>query len=579
MKMQPPRSIPPPLRNLALFSAILLIAAAAVGWWLGGGKPGTPTASAETPSPPPVPTPPPPALVTARSKLPAAVRSWLNEIERETSPLARATAAARLAAQLTPDEWPVLLSHVGQFSPGAVRAVLEAAVVWRWAEADPAAAADWGLQHHSALAAAATAVWVRQDAATAQAWFEGLTPQQRRAGYLQVEFYAALAGLDPEACVAVMLAHQHDPGFNLGGAEQAIAKADPDQALALAAEFTDKGRRESLRRAVAVELGRRDPFAAVAWAEQQPDAHTMLPAVFQQSSRKPLAEMIPAFASLSPEQQKHVGEKSWVWWERGDPFATLQALQHPPDGLTPESFSYLLVRTVQVLMQHYDPADGVRHLATDWSGHADTWVGLAVSEWSSRNPDAARAWMEQLPAGAIQDKARRAYEKIMESKTQEVTMSDPVERLAKSLARMQTPLYGAGLLNPLDETGRHRLWQQISTLPEDQRTRAQANFITLQAGNDPAKAAAWLAGQPEAPQSAALASRLAAHWALDDAPAAARWVVSLPEGSPKTWALWNLARQWLRVDPAAARRWAAHQPAAARAIAESAFIDQRPTKP
>src|SRR5690606_23495486 len=97
------------------------------------------------------------------------------------------------------------------------------------------------------------------------------------------------------------------------------------------------------------------------------------------------------------------------------------------------------------------------------------------------------------------------------------------------------------------------VWEQTLTLPADQQANAQANLITLQAAHAPAEADAWLGEQPDSPQTAELASRLAANWALDDAPAAARWAASLPEGKTITWALWNLARQWHRVDPAAAR--------------------------
>ncbi len=116
----------------------------------------------------------------------------------------------------------------------------------------------------------------------------------------------------------------------------------------------------------------------------------------------------------------------------------------------------------------------------------------------------------------------------------------------------------------------------MTTLPEAQRGQAQENFMTWLAANHPAEAASWLGGQTASPSNPQLASRLAANWALDDAPAAAAWAGSLPAGEAKNWALWNLARQWQRVSPGEAQRWAEAQPRAEQAIMESAFAGHRP---
>jgi hypothetical protein len=559
-----------------------VLAAAALGWWLGTLHPHPTVASVKASLSPPAP----PALTTSRSQLPPAVLSWLEEIEGNKDPSVRASTAARLAARLTPEEWPLLLAHLEQFSPSLTRTVLEAVVVRRWTEADPAAAAAWGLKHHGPLAAAAAAAWVGKDPDAARIWVASLTPHQRREYYLQGEFYAALFKRDPDACFALMLAHERDSEFSIGWAEPTIVRAAPEKALAFAAQLSSDKLRGAIRTAVARELGRRDPSAAIAWAKQQPDVEKMLPAVFQQSKTSPPAGMISAFAQLTPEQQKQVGSKSWAWWERGDPFVTLQALRTPPEGLTNESRQYMVARAVQVLVRHYDLPECVHRLETEWSDFAGSWEWMVASKWSARDPEAARSWIEHLPDGPARDKSLKAYDEARKAKMQQEKRPDPVETLVRVVSRPPARLpntssgflsnYTSGLLNQLDETGRRQAWDQTSALPETERAQAQAKLLSIQAANSPAEAAAWLSSQSDSSTNPEFASRLAANWALDDAPAAARWVASLSEGEAKTWALWNLARQWQRVDPTAARRWANDQPAAARAVMERSFAGQRP---
>ncbi len=568
MKLSP--HTPLPVRNVLRFSVIVVVMAAA-GWWLVTWKRVTPATSRDVS----FALPPPPEPATNRSKLPAEVRSWLQEIEREKTPSAQTAAAARLAARLTPDEWPLLLAHLKRFSTIAVRAVLDAAVVRRWAEADPEGSAAWGLQHHDTLVAAASAAWLLKDATAATAWFNSLTPQDWQKSYLlQEEFYVTLARLDPEACFATMRAHCREPGFDLGWGESALAATAPDQVLEFAAHVGNAGLRRDLRAAVAREFGRRGMEEAVAWAVAQPDAGEMLGAVFEQFST-PLPQLLPIIGRLTPEQQKEVMEGGS--WSSRNPFETFAALMNPPEGLTAGTARDLLKLTVDAMVRE-NPEEAVKRLSAEKGDHLETWIEVVAYTWSQRDPEAARAWLEQLPESPLRDRAMETHAQAAGPRYEGDKSTGSVERLLKNLPRPREYTFGDGVLNTLSKTERHDVWEQTLTLPADQQASAQANLITLQAAHAPAEAAAWLGEQLDSPQTTELASRLAAHWALDDAPAAARWATSLPEGDTKTWTLWNLARQWQRVDPAAARRWAAALPAAARAVAESAFVGQRPAR-
>jgi len=412
--------------------------AAFLGVWWGARWPGSEPASTEVSAPPPLP----PAGFASSSKTPLAVQAWLEEIEREKNLGAQAAAAARLAARLQPDEWPLVLSHLENFSLKLTRTVLEAAVVRRWAKHDPEAAVAWGLNHSGVLAAAAVEEWLKVDAASAQAWFDGLTPQQRAGHQLHGSYYIALSKQDLDAALSSILAHSNDQRSNIPWT--ALVALAPERLLAFAEKITHTEFRESIRSAVAREYGKRDASAAVTWAQQQPDADKLLPAVFQQL-KEPPARMIPALSELAPDMQKYVLDKSWAWWERGDPFPTLDALRSASENLSDESRQHLVTRMMQSMTSHYDIAESVRRLESEWGDFAG-------------------------------------------------------------------------------------MWEQ----------------------------------------------RVAANWALDDAPAAARWTTALPEGEAKIWATWNLARQWHRVDAPAAMRWASAQPASTRAVIDRAFAGERP---
>lgn len=568
-----------------LFIAATLLLTVSLGWWMGLRGRQTHTSS----QPGPVLTPSsvqPAALPTPTADEEARAQSWLEEINREPTPMAQAAAAARLADRLPAEDWPILLSHLNKFPLSLVRPILEAAIERRWAEADPAGAASWGLKNHASLAAAAVAVWVRQDKAAAMAWFEALTPAQRESGQIAGEFYSALLITDYPAALESIMTHQNDARFEIafGWAGQDLVNAVTDKALKFAEQLTNPKLKQSIRDKVALVYAKADPLKAVAWARAQPDAETMVLQIFKHSDGSSPIGMFPALASLPPEEQKYVLSKTWVWWERGDPFANFEALRHPPAGLTEESRKYLLTRTREVLMNKWDPPEIARLMQHGWEDMAGVWEVPLAENWSAQDPDAALAWIGQLPEGPMKEKALLANTKVRDEARAKLQPRDPVATAAGNLGRINNiSLPGLssfsgteGIIARLDDEERRRLPDEIASLPEDQRPQARTRFITFLASNYPAQAAAWLKDQTASPDFTEQSSRLAANWALDDAPAAANWAASLPAGEAKSWVLWNLARQWHRVSAGAAQHWAEQQPGADRALLESAFAGRRP---
>ena len=556
----------------------MVLATGLIGAWLGSRSSRMAIVPGKSPAPALASVTGPRAIgETAHPNLPENLRGWISELG-EAKPLSTQSAAAvMLVSRLAPEDWPLVLRHLGKFPSSTTRSVLKSAVVRRWAAANPAGAADWGLKNDPELAAAAAGAWVRRDVKAAGEWFEGLRPNQRKMDGIPDEYFGALLKVDFAGALASIRAHANDEGSNLAWGLPDLVAADPDKALQFSGSFAGNNLSKSIREEVAREFGRQDPFSAIDWALRQEDPDKMLWAVFQQPHQTPVAGLIPALASLPPEKQKEVLDKSWPWWERGDPFDFLEALRKVPESLSSESRRFLMMRALVVLTRSYQPQEAARLMQSDWKDFSGQWETVLASDWTTRDSEAARAWIERLPEGPVKEKALQNYDKEMLAK-KEFQPADPTAGVLRILSRMDSRSFSSGgsLLTHLDSNQRQELWDQMTTLPEAQLAQAQQNFMTYQAASNPDEAASWLGGQPASPANTQLVSQLAANWALDDAPAAAVWAGSLPAGEAKTWALWNLARQWQRVNAGAAQRWAEQQPGADRAILQSAFAGRRP---
>ena len=528
-----------------------------------------------------VPSPTAP-LVTARPArpplLPAGVQQWIRDIRQESNPSRQAAAAAALAARLSPEDWPTVLARLNLFSPDIVRHVLEAAISHRWAEADPAGAVHWGLAHDSKLAGTASAVWVGRDEGAACAWFDSLPKSGRE--LVWENFCPALAKKNPAEGMERMLTMETQPGFSSSGwATEAIARHDPQLMLTMADQTQDPQHRKNFRENAAYELGRRDLPAAIEWAEQQPDAKEMVETVFRQS-RIPASTLLTCLSRMTPAQQENLARESWVWWENFKPAEMLAALKQAPATLPKTTIQSMLRRMVPTLVRQ-NPAAARHLLETEWAGHAESWIPALSYQWNRCDPTAARKWMEQLPAGAVRDKAIASNEPMIANLMRQQQQQDDEKQSPVAAALRTLPKAGEknqAQLNALAPAERQTLWQQAAALPEAQRAPAQKNMIEFQSRHHPAEAAAWLSQADPSPETVQHSSQLAGNWVLHDAPSAAAWATSLPVGETKTWAIWNLARQWHRMNPSAAGNWLSKiEDESTRALANDAFSGKRPT--
>ena len=88
----------------------------------------------------------------------------------------------------------------------------------------------------------------------------------------------------------------------------------------------------------------------------------------------------------------------------------------------------------------------------------------------------------------MKENALQAYDKKLQAKQANQT-ADPAAAVLSVLSTMDSrsfSLYGInGSLINLDSNQRQGMWDQLTTLPEAQRGRAQENFMTWLAANHP----------------------------------------------------------------------------------------------
>ncbi len=198
------------------------------------------------------------------------------------------------------------------------------------------------------------------------------------------------AKINPDAALAWMKEHEAEPG--VASASQAvqgtllgeIARDDPQAAIAGWQELTDPKAREAARAAILKIWGAKDPGAALRWAESQQAA----------------------------DQGRFYGaDRELVYrWARAEPDAALAWVEDMAARL-PQGQSYLG-------QQYLEALGGTWNEKAPRAATADLYakikdpklrenvIGNHVREWLTKDPAAARAWVESSPAITPEQRAK-----------------------------------------------------------------------------------------------------------------------------------------------------------------------------
>lgn len=397
------------------------------------------------------------------------------------------------------------------------------------------------------------------------AWLRSL-PNDRFKRTAVAGWLSIISKSDPEGALAWALAEKV-PANELSGLFGKLAERDAMAAVNRASAMPVGEQRRAALTGAVQEWAKTDPGAAMAWIRSRPadrlrgDLVTKAMAGF--------AEANPAGAAayvLSSLEGKEKGEAARVvaenWMQTDFPAAKAWVEQLPRE-LAREVGPRLLGT-----WSDRDPAGAVAFVyktqADGTGGRGGDWMLRGVmSEWATRDFEAAKNWVVTLPAGQMRDAVlagllserrwgpgggsgadidpRAALELITQlggtdSESRRNAMSEQLQRWARDdfdgaalWARNQPDrkLAGellSGALRELASYDPQRAVRALPTLSSDAQISAGKAIAESWAQQDPAAAARWVATWPPTEASMEAQREIAARWARQDARAALAWL-------------------------------------------------------
>lgn len=430
--------------------------------------------------------------------------------------------------------------------------------------------------------------------------------------------FARWAELDPASAVqyAQLLPKSANAGFLRRTALNAWAEQNFDAALAWAKSLEKGEARNDSIAAVAGQLAKRDPNAALqliaenfagrdasaaydsvfsAWAETDfAGAYSAAqgladPGMRTRAMRAALGQKVETDPRLVIESIRNakLSELRWDlgnramsrWAERDLNAARDYALALPAGELRDQQ-----LQTVAREMARRDPRAGLewlRNLPED-SSRDEALQGL-FSSWAGSDSKAALEAARELPEGRLRDNAlAQMAQNLVDTdiKTtlailKELPTGGPSENAQQQIAWRWARVDPKGAAEWFAENaGENNRWvlsqvmsewsrndpeaalQWTSSLPDSRQNKGEliGNVLSNLVRNSPAEAVAQFDKLPAAQQASAAAG-LAASWAWRDPAAAAKWVTSLKDEIARVTAIGNVASNWGNRDVNAAARW------------------------
>jgi hypothetical protein len=515
----------------------------------------------------------------------------VRTISREPNNRRRVEFFNTLIDELRPGELQQAAELAKQF-PDTDRTDLHCAIVARWAQFDPKAAAEFALGEAGYMSGGkvmehAMSAWVAMAPDAALSWAKALSGSQK--DNTMAAFIPVFARRDPEAAfrllgeqpenlkiplfhhVASQWAHRDPQGLAqvaaamptgdearrlTGAALYVWAQDDPQTALEWAGKLGDKGMQHA---AVGSVYG--------AWAAANPDAAmesaVSLPAG---ATRDSALSTVARFASASnPEGAIELLRQV------GNPITRGRGVWPVANELLRANNLGGAISAVSLMPSGEDRDHLLPHIA---EGIASSDVGVALDwivslppddtraraldkvlgQWGKIDPNAALQWMlkNEPPTGETsgarslldqwiardRDGALSSLESLPEGRSRDLLIADALRKIKDSAPRDAAELASTIL------TGAAQV-------------AASGEIAGSWASKDPAAAAAWAGGLKNEAATVAACTAVATAWAQQDLGSTAAWVGRLPAGAVRDQAVSAFAEAVVKADAEAAVAWAA----------------------
>jgi hypothetical protein len=406
-----------------------------------------------------------------------------------------------------------MLGDLGKLDPGdARRYQLCNALINRWAAVDPDGAWDAAMQFGDSnlkrqMISSVIGVIARTDLDKARDLLSGIKDPQIKQNALYA-FLNQASSQDPEEAFRVLASESPDRhGYgHYHNLFQKWAKEDPDAAIAKLSQIKGTSNRQQALQGIASALVASDPKRALEMFDGMPPGQTR-------------GNML---ASITSAWMNHDSEAAMAWINTLPAADRSKALQNVSWQLGQEN-----------------PAKAAELLASlPANNQTSHQYSQLAGQWAQQDLDAARKWVESLPAG-------RTREQAMSGILNTLAQTDPVKAASvfgDSVVNNQNSGHVGMIVGEWIKTDQTAAlaWLDSLDLRGDNHRNVHSQFLSNWVGEDPAAASRYALGiQDEKSREQAIGS-LVGSWGSSDPQAAREWIMKSLEGDVKNSSLNSL---------------------------------------
>ncbi len=479
----------------------------------------------------------------------------LADALRDPALAQRSAVLRELAYEVLPKDVPALLPSVLELENLRQRSDLTEILIARWAEADPGAALDQAkdlapprLERSATLGALES--WSLEDPVAAVNWLEvqgaDLDRTVRREALLGL--VPSLAEKDPGRALALAASMGPDAPYGVRAVMQTFAAAAPAEAVLAYEREANPRLKEEMRQALVEGWADNDPLEALRWSMGLEDPAERVAAL--SAALGPSAELDPqtalrSFEALAPEERGELAGILAETWAEADPQAVLTWARRLDrnDPSRSEAFRALVYR-----LSDDDPAAAlelVGELPQEDRFNAAYSIGVTLGQ---EDPAAA---IEKLRSVGDEEVARAGVVAALSSWAEVDPEAAARAVLALSPAEGRDEVVGAvGRAWAANEPQAAADW--LASLPpgatRDHAVEGAMPVLALMAPEEARRLAETTSGELREDVIATLAGI----WANDDPAAAASWLVGLPDAGST---LESVLSDWREQHPLAFQAW------------------------
>lgn len=498
----------------------------------------------------------------------ADVTQILARIRAEKNPNRQRQQLDEMTAALDAPAIQALLAGMGKkFLTGEFERQLFDALMTRWAEIDPRAAAEYAVLQgrkqqliplHSVMA-----VWARSDLAAAKAWTLSKENRQGRGSGINA-IVEVLVETDPAEAFAFLegLPATENLAPYMYGLFETLAQKNPTQAAELAVQIDALALRQAAVLQVAMAWGQTEPGKALAWyyKNQARDADSdlgMNEPIFALAKNwtRIAPEEAAAFAAAQPSGSTRLSLTLHIAmsWGNTDPEATAKwLLTQPINSGTDFAFEALLSS-----WSGREPAKAGDFVLSQPPGpRRNELLGSLGSLWAESDPTAALAWAQQQNVPEMELRVVAPALGAMAAKD--------LPNVDRYLAQLKTPeariaaIQAVSFRNSRQDAPATAQW--LTQIAQSQPIGQALDLpISIWARSDPDALGAWLNQQPASTHKDAALGIFSGELAEKDGPAAVAWATSITDAKIRDRRLAEVVGTWAEKDRTAARAWVATQ--------------------